>query len=422
MFHIENQTIKDNLLKGKIGLEKESLRISKDGYIAQTAHPFYEHEHIVRDFSEAQTEINTPVANTIEEALEYIEKYNRILHQTCAANDEYIWPFSNPPYIRNEKDIPVAQFHGKDASKTLYREYLSKRYGRYKMCFSGIHFNYSFDEGLLKKNFDLDGVLNYKEAKNQFYLDLAQKLAIYGWILVALTAASPILDTSYVLKGHEGQSQFLGMSSVRCSELGYWNFFTPTFDYSNLSSYVASIQKYVNEGLLDASSELYYPIRLKPYGQYNLENLKKGVSHIELRMMDLNPLTKNGMDIRDLKFIQLFLVWLASLPNENMSPQDQVQAAQNFKNAAHYDLMTVTAVMPNGPTKTMVEHGKNIINSMQIFYRDFDQDIQSILQFEKDKFIDENNRYAYQLMEPYKEHFVSKGLELCESLQQSWIE
>ena len=70
-----------------------------------------------------------------------------------------------------------------------------------------------------------------------------------------------------------------------------------------------------------------------------------GVDHIELRMFDLNPLVPGGIDVRDLTFAQLFLVWLASTPREALSPKDQVQAVQNFKNAAHYDLKAVKIVL-----------------------------------------------------------------------------
>ncbi len=421
MLHYERKEIRDNLLKGCVGLEKESLRIDHNGFLSQTKHPF-DSDNIVRDFSEAQTEINTPVCHSVEEAYEKMRQYTSQIQHTIRKQNEYLWPFSNPPYIRNEKDILVAQFLGESSSKTSYREYLATRYGRYKMCFSGIHFNYSFDENLLKTNFSIDGKTNYQEAKNEFYLDLSRKLAIYGWLLVSLTAASPILDSSYVQKGVLGQNHFNGMASSRCSELGYWNYFTPVFDYSSVENYAQSIQNYVDQELLQAASELYYPIRLKPAGPYSLDALKKdGVSHIELRMMDLNPLQFVGMDIRDLKFFQLFLVWLACLPDVSISDNEQVQAAQNFKNAAHYDLMTVQIVMPHGPYKTVVEHGKNIINSMQIFYREYGQDIQDILQFEKDKFLDEKNRYAYQIHDAFeKKRFVEAGLELCAFQQEQY--
>ena len=57
------------------------------------------------------------------------------------------------------------------------------------------------------------------------------------------------------------------MASVRCSELGYWNFFAPVFDYTNLTRYADSIQRYVDDGLIRYATELYYPIRLKPAGE-----------------------------------------------------------------------------------------------------------------------------------------------------------
>ncbi|MCF0106158.1 MAG: hypothetical protein HUJ53_05305, partial [Holdemanella sp.] len=62
MFHIENEDVYKNLLKGNFGLEKEGLRVTEQGFLAHTPHPFDENDaHIVRDFCENQTEINTGV-------------------------------------------------------------------------------------------------------------------------------------------------------------------------------------------------------------------------------------------------------------------------------------------------------------------------------------------------------------------------
>ena len=46
---------------------------------------------------------------------------------------ELMWPFSNPPYVLGENDIPIAVFHGKLKGKELYREYLAAKYGKHKM-------------------------------------------------------------------------------------------------------------------------------------------------------------------------------------------------------------------------------------------------------------------------------------------------
>ena len=257
------------------------------------------------------------------------------------------------------------------------------------MTFCGIHCNYSFDEELLKTDFAFSGETDYKEYKNQFYVDLAEKASAYGWLLVAVTAASPLLDGSFVEKKKYDQDTFNGMATVRCSELGYWNYFSPVFDYSNIENYADSIQAYVDEGLLQAPSELYYPIRLKPSGKNTLQNLKEnGVNHIELRMFDLNPLVPGGVEIKDVLFAQLLLVWLASISRKPLGRKEQVQAVQNFKHAARYDLKTVKIVMPDGEAETVTETALKILSEMQDFYRDFPEEVQEVLAFEKEKFID----------------------------------
>lgn len=417
MLHAEIPEVRELLLEGQFGLEKESLRIDKNGNMAHTPDPFPEDEHIVRDFCENQTEINTSVLKSAKEAVESLEDHHIRIQKMLAKlpEREYLWPFSNPPYIRNESDVPVAKFEGEDAAKTEYRHYLSDRYGRYKMAFSGIHVNFSFSEELLQRNFEYTDETDYKEYKNKLYVMLAKKMAIYSWILTAVTAASPLLDISYVEKGREGGEVFNGMASVRCSETGYWNYFTPLFDYTDLKSYTDRMQYYVDEGLLAFPTELYYPIRLKPRGKNDLNKLREdGVSHIEMRMFDLNPLVPAGVDWRDVEFAHLLIVWLASTPDIQIARKDQVQAVQNFKNAAHYDLKTVKIMMPDGDVHSVAHTAKSIIAEMKEFYQDYPEDVHEILDFQMSKFTDpDNNRYAWIVRKEYSDEFVKKGLELA---------
>lgn len=420
MLHSENKQVRNLLLKGKFGLEKESLRVCPDGFFSHTSHPFPNDHNIVRDFCENQTEINTPVLSSAKEAIDYLELYNRKIQKKLSELPvrEYLWPFSNPPYIRNEEDIPIARFYGSDSSKTRYREYLSDRYGRYKMTFSGIHVNYSFDEELLRQDFKLSGQKNFPEYKNKLYVELAKRAAVYGWILVSITAASPLMDSSFVEKKMYGMDTFNGMASTRCSELGYWNYFTPTFDYTNIHSYADSIRKYVEDGWIRYPSELYYPIRLKPAGENNIENLReKGVSHIELRMFDLNPLVPEGLEIKDVIFAQLFLVWLASNELPEVSAKDQIHAVQNFKNAAHYDLKTVKIVLPNGNVNSAADTALGILSQMKKFYHGYPEEIKEVLQFEEDKFVNHENRYAWKVRQQYSNGFVKKGMQLAKERQ-----
>lgn len=186
MLHIENNNVKKQILGGSFGLGRESLRVLENGMFAHTPHPFPEDKHIVRDFCENQTEVNTSVHTTVKDAVEELKYHNRRICERLQSlpEKEYLWPFSNPPYIENERDIPVAVFEGVHLSKTAYRNYLSDKYGRYKMTFSGIHVNYSFSEELLKADFELHKeCTDYTEYKNRLYLELAKKMAVYGWLL-----------------------------------------------------------------------------------------------------------------------------------------------------------------------------------------------------------------------------------------------
>lgn len=454
MLSIPNETKRRLLLTGCFGLEKESLRVTPDGYMAHTPHPFPDHENITRDFCENQTEINTPVTNSATEAYESLKTYYTELQQMLAAGvetadgtkqPELLWPFSNPPYIRSEEDIPVAEFKGDQTFKTHYRRYLSDRYGRYLMTFCGIHFNYSFSDELLWEGFLTSGLADerwthsakpesfeaaekqftpqdktaYQEYKNRFYLELAKKATAYGWLINAVTAASPVLDRSYLETGKTGGAVFTGKGSVRGSENGYWNFFTPVFDYHSLTSYTNSIQNYVAKGLLAAPSELYYPVRLKPRGQNDLTKLQTGgVNHIELRNFDLNPLDPAGVDPRDVAFGQLFLCFLACTQDFYFPEQDQVQAVQNMKNAAHYDLEHTKIVILGGHCCSVSEAGTIMLRQMKDFYKDFGEDVQAVLDFEAEKFENPESRYAVQVRTRFGDSFVEQGLALARERQE----
>ena len=287
------------------------------------------------------------------------------------------------------------------------------------MSLSGIHVNYSFADELLKADFELSESDNFEEYKNGVYLDLAAGLAAYGWIVTALTAASPLLDGSFLERGKRGITAFNGLASTRCSELGYWNHFVPVFDYSDIKAYAASIQQCVDAGLIVSPTELYYPVRLKSYGKNNLNRLAaEGVSHIELRTVDLNPYELSGVNLKDLKFIQLLFAWIASNPRKELTLSDQVQAAQNFKNAAHYDLKTVKIVSPKGKSFSVVKTAFEVIEQMKEFYRDFPDDVMEILEFEEEKLRTPEKRYAWMIKEQFEDDYAGKGLALAKELQE----
>lgn len=89
--------------------------------LAETKHPFLEHPNIERDFVDKIYEQLLRLHNIVVNELLYLK-----------TGKEYLWPFSNPPYLSDEKDISIASYDGKLKGKELYREYLAEKYGKRK--------------------------------------------------------------------------------------------------------------------------------------------------------------------------------------------------------------------------------------------------------------------------------------------------
>ena len=228
---------------GTFGLERETLRVTSDGRMAHTPHPFPEDAHIVKDFCENQAEINTGVHAAAQGAVDELLEQSERLCAAIRGRGERLWLYSNPPMIKNADDIPVAVFHGEQKSKYDYRLYLAEKYGKYIMTLSGIHVNYSLPEELLRAQFAYSGATDYSEYKNAAYLRLAQGMTEYGFLFNLLLSASPICDGSYFDPARSGETVVTDYASLRCGKDGYWNDFTPILCYDSVQAYAQSIRK-----------------------------------------------------------------------------------------------------------------------------------------------------------------------------------
>ena len=425
-----NLKFSDNLIKrgidkGEFGLEKESLRVDANGYLSHTKHPFEEQSNITRDFCENQIELITNVFDNVHDVLFHLEELQRKVLgalQQLETGKEYLWPFSNPPYVKGEEDIPIAQFEGELIEKTEYRNYLAGKYGKKKMLFSGIHLNYSFADEIIKESYQAflsgeertlaqDEIFTYQLYKDHLYLQLAQKVIRHSWFIVYLTAASPVMDVS-ALENKDSLTQY---ASVRCGEAGYWNDFTPVFQYRNLESYLESVEFYVKNRQLRSVSELYYPVRLKPRGENSLALLReKGVNHIELRMLDINPLSPVGLLKEDVEFIHYFLLYLMRQEDICLTKEEQMNAIINEKQAAKFDDSGVIIKDFGGNGKQIREAALEILRDMEIFYMELDQlSVLEKIRYQKNKLLIPDNRYADRIQRDYGTDYVKRGMRLA---------
>ena len=211
LLDLDNAIIKEHIRQAEFGVERESLRVSFDGTLAQTPHPFEEHKNIDRDFCENQVEIISDVFADPQSLYDQLMELQKYINSRLKENQELLWPFSNPPRISGEDEIPVAEYKGSLQSKSVYRQYLAQKYGKIKMLFSGIHLNFSFTEQFLKTAFEHSKGNDHIRFKNDIYLRLASRLTEYAWLVVYLTAASPVSDGT-------GGTDSNVYSSIRCSD------------------------------------------------------------------------------------------------------------------------------------------------------------------------------------------------------------
>jgi len=137
------------LLHGKVGLEKESLRVAKSGGLAQTAHPAslgsaLTHPWITTDYSEALLELVTPPYSDHAQTLGFLRDLHIYVYRQL--DDEILWSTSMPCVLAGGKNIPVARYGSSNAGqmKTIYRVGLGNRYGRVMQVIAGVHYNFSF--------------------------------------------------------------------------------------------------------------------------------------------------------------------------------------------------------------------------------------------------------------------------------------
>lgn len=337
------------LLSGNFGLEKENLRTDLHGNLALTPHPKAlgdkaQHPYITTDFSEAQVEMVTPVFNTTTEVLKFMEALHDLV--SLELDNEILWPYSLPPVLPEDDNlIKEAQFT--DPEITEYREYLAHKYGKRKQLLSGVHFNFSFSEKFLNLMYCANPEnLSYREFRDQVYLKVARYYLKYCWLVIYLTGANSVAHDSYIACCKRPKEQltndtyiFRGSGSFRNGVSGYRNLEHFYVSYNSLYEYIADIKDAISDGHIIAAKEYYSQLRLKGASKSGvLDDLHhNGINYVEIRTLDLNPLTKVGITSESLDLVHLLLIYSLVAPEFWMSDDEYRYANDNQILAADGD-------------------------------------------------------------------------------------
>ena len=419
------------ILNGNFGIERETLRVDENGYLAKTDHPeeFGDKAHnpyITTDFSESQIEVITPALSDIKETY----NFTRALYDIAAMEigDEYLWPQSMPCIIPDDKDIPVAKFsnHSKEAQE--YREKLLLKYGGKKQLISGIHYNFSFDEAIIERLYeDSEKNLSYKEFKNSIYLKIARNYLRYRWLIVYLLGASPIVHGSFIdsckcplKKIKHSEYSSLGAISHRNGKCGYKNKVDLFPSYNSVDEHLESINEYIKDELIESHKELYSQIRLKPSDTKNFKEslLNDGIKYLEYRTIDINPFEKGGISLEDLRFLQVFNIYLLT-KEESDFKNWQEEALENQQLIAVHGIDDIE-LKQDGKVINRIDFGLEILNEVMSVNNELNLGFEDIINNMIDKVKDSKLTYSYKITEKIKEEgYIDAFLNLARIYKES---
>ena len=305
------------ILQANFGIERESLRVDRQGKLAHTPHPSCLgarsfHPYIQTDFCEFQMELITPVAKSTTEARRFLGAITDVAGRSIS-KDELLWPLSMPPRIKAQ-EIQVAQLENE--FERHYRNYLAEKYGTKLQAISGIHYNMELGKDLVEALFQESDQIDIIAFKNALYLKLAQNYLRYRWVITYLFGAAPVAE-----QGFFDQEVPELVRSFRNSDHGYVNKEEIQVSFASLEDYVSAIENYIEQGDLIAEKEFYSAVRFR--GQkVNRSFLDKGITYLEFRNFDLNPFERIGISQTTMDTVHLLLLaflWMDASENVDQS-------------------------------------------------------------------------------------------------------
>ena len=395
-----------NVLYGGLkGVEKESLRVSPDGVLAQTPHPAalgsaLTNRYITTDFSEALLEFVTPAFSTTWEALRFLCDIHQFTY--AELGDELLWTSSMPCQIPGDRQIPLARYGTSNVGrmKTIYRRGLGYRYGREMQVIAGIHFNYSLPDAFWPAYRDVLGSrADDREFRSDQYLAMIRNFRRMGWIILYLFGASPAVCKSFAgaaasLPSLNEDTWFQPWAtSLRMSDLGYSNKNQSRINISlnSLDEYVRDLSnaictreaayekigvkvdgryRQLNANLLQIENEYYSSVRPKRVarsGEQPTAALRRdGIQYVEVRSLDINVFDPSGINQNTMRFIEAFLVYCLLDDSPKLSDQELDEVRENHTGTAKRGRDPDFCLSRNGVAMPLREWATEILGKVSL--------------------------------------------------------
>jgi glutamate--cysteine ligase len=396
------------IVGGLKGIEKESLRIGKDGFISQKPHPkslgsALTHPYITTDYSEALIELITPPFADIEETIGYLTDLHQFVYDHL--DDEMLLGASMPCGIDGDESIPIATYGTSNVGqmKHIYRRGLWHRYGRTMQSIAGIHFNYSVPVELWPALRELENREDSLEAFTaDAYFGLIRNFQRIGWIILYLFGASPAICKSFFKSRPSLMSQFETFdkgtlyhpyaTSLRMSDIGYKskNQASLNIDYNSLPAYIKSLYhaittpypeyeqigvkvdgeyRQLNSNILQIENEFYSIMRPKQIAMSGekptLALKRRGLRYIEMRALDLDVFEPVGINASRGRFIEALLLNCLLHDSPPNTPEDYRIYNANQLAVANNGRKPGLELNKNGKAISLQDWANEILDAME---------------------------------------------------------
>ena len=395
------------LQQGRKGIEKESLRVTPKGRVAQTPHPAalgsaLASDNVTTDYSEALIELITPAFSESWELLQYLTDLHQFVYRHLG--EELLWATSMPCALDGDASIPIATYGSSNIGrmKYVYRLGLGLRYGRVMQAISGVHFNYSFPARAWPV---LEAAWQARTRGQAFideaYFALLRNYRRHGWLILYLFGASPALCKTF-FKGRDVAPGLVELdhhtmhapyaTSLRMSDLGYRNksqagvavsvnslaeyvrdlsrlVFTPSPEYQQLGVKVGGEWRQLSANVLQIENEYYSFIRPKRTarsGERPTRALERaGVEYVEMRSLDVGVFDPVGVSQNEIRFLEAFAALCVLKDSPMIERSHELELDSNHVRVARQGREPGLELKDDGRGRPLAHWARQLLDEMQ---------------------------------------------------------
>lgn len=347
----------------RVGLEREALLFDKN------KKPIKLNENNLKngtclDFADHQIELVSKVCNSEDELL---NNMYQLLDQEVVTKN-HLWPLSQPGVIDYETTIEGC----KTEEQKKYRRGLMEKYPMEMLLISGIHFN-----------------IDLEQENDEEVFELMKKVYTFLPIILPFYSFTP-------------RGEILSFRNTH--KFGYYNEMNLNLDYSNIASYNQSIQKAVDNKLIQSAKELYAKIRFKNKGNG---------SYLELRFIDINPFDRLGITKEMLELLCTFVKWVNKQElvefDQTLNLNNSEEVCMNFNLSNQYKINGFEDTLKNHIIKFLDENNFAKIKA-DFEANNLDSDkLRNMLITSTEEEI--GQKYMYH-QKDFEEYFPDKNMEL----------